>query len=1084
MSDFITPLTPEYTIFLPEDSSTLLILGAWFLLILVGMILFRDRYAPWNRPRLSWLAILSALVLFLTPFLGVRLFPALSEQPVNAPIQHFMFLAAVPWMVAGGVLGALPAGLIAGISGLLLAYLDTHQIATPLLLMTVSLLFSYTLRQRQRVGLASLLRFPLASAILTWVVSTPVVFISLMLSAQGSIGLRFAAAFEGFPGVFLTLGGMVLIGGLAATLVRRVLPESWEPDQQDRRAEPIRYSNRLPAQLGFVFLVLLSLFSSTVWRISKDTVRRILVSQLTDSARAAADSMGLFINTGKAQADALAANSQLTDQETDAVNTALIQEFSSQSYFDQLGVFTLDGSLITSYPSPEEGMLLLTPEEASAIPQAGEETSPVILVVAPNQSASAAQLSILNGIQDATGGMAGVLLGRSSIANKPVGVNVINSLMTLEEMGGVAQIIDGDGRRLYHTNPNRLLTDYIHQRFSTTTFFESTTLDNQPMMMYYQPIDQEGWAVVTAFPVEVSQLLAWEMAYPLLLAGLLGSLILFLALFIIVSFPIRELDHIKFGIKTVMSGQLPSGEMSGRPQEANYEAVFTQTLASLNRRIQQQRDLLTLYGPIRNSSNLKADLTQVMKAALAQGVSSVRIILKRGGNLSHLAGNSGRFGLGKDARLYAAVDSQVSSLVSSEGVLVLRDMQISELLSLPEGTPYPASLLAFPIKSNEAWMGVFWATFPDTPDPGQEEVNFFKMLADRTAEIFAGHALMEDLVTRQRQLESALDDFPQAVLLMDAQEKILYHNDRFRELVGSGAQNLVGRDVFQCLEENHQSRLARIVQRGDVAKEIRLENGSVLQFRKAPVEVNGIPSGSVLVFEPLRGFRTKLDSSTELVTIVSHALRSPLTLIHGYAKILRLTGNLNDQQDDYISKIIKGIEEMRSLVQNLLEVGRLESLGVMDFSEFQVSQVLEKISDSMEAQFRQKNIHLSLSQPAEPITLRADFALLNQALKNLVDNALKFTKMGGKVTIHVQERDGRVVFSVQDTGPGIAPLDQRHLFEKFQYARDMRGEETEGSGLGLAIVRTIVDHHDGRVWVESQLGKGSTFFVEIPKHPD
>ena len=1062
----------------------MLIFGIWFLLILVGMILFRDREASWNRSRLSWLAILSALVLFLTPFMGVRLFPALTEQPVNTPIQHFMLLVAVPWMVAGGVLGALPAGLIAGISGLLLAYLDTHQIATPLLFMTLSLIYNQIIRGRQQTAMARFRRVPLVSAVLTWVISIPAVFVSLMLSTPGVIGLRFAAAFEGFLSVFLTLGGMILIGGLAASLVQRFLPGSWRADQQDGHGGHVRYLSHLAAQLGILYLILLTIIFSSVWQISGNTVRRFLVTELTDSARTAADSLGLFINTGKAQIDILAENIQLANQNEDDANTSLVQAFSSQSYFRLLGVFSQGGSLIGSYPSNKEGMVFPTAEEAQAIQQASEEISLVILGVTSEEEASSAQVSILKTIQDATGGIAGVLLGRASLVDNPIGVSVIHSFRTLEEMGGLAQIINGDGKRLYHTNPDRLLTDYIHPKFSTTTFFESTTLDDQSMMMYYQPIDQEGWAVVTAFPDEVRHLLAWEMAAPLFLVGLVGSLILFLVLFVIVSSPIRELDQIKIGIKKVLGGEFPSLEKHGRTRDVNYEAVFTQTLASLNRRIQQQRDLLTLYGSISDRSNLKDHLTQVMKAALAQGVSSVRIILKRGGKYSHLAGTSGPFGLGRDTHQYAAMDSRVASLVSSEDVLVLRDLQVGEMVSLPNGTPYPACLLAFPIKSDDVWLGVFWVTYPDMPDPGQEAVNFFKMLADRTADILAKYIVVEDLVIRQKQLEKALDDFPQAVLLVDAQEKILYHNDRFLELLGSSAKNQVGRDLVQCLDENHQSRLASLVQTDEAAKEIRLENGSVMQFRKAPVEVNGTPSGSILVFEPLKGFRTKLDSSTELVTIVSHALRSPLTLIHGYAKILRLTGNLNNQQDDYISKIIKGIEEMRSLVQNLLEVGRLESLGVMDFSEFQVSQVLQKINDNMEAQFRQKNIHLSLPQPAEPITLKADFILLTQALKNLVDNALKFTKMGGKVTIYVRERDGRVVFSVKDTGPGIAPLDQRHLFEKFQHGRDMRGEAAEGTGLGLAIVRAIVDHHNGRVWVESQLGKGSTFFIEIPKHPD
>jgi len=209
-----------------------------------------------------------------------------------------------------------------------------------------------------------------------------------------------------------------------------------------------------------------------------------------------------------------------------------------------------------------------------------------------------------------------------------------------------------------------------------------------------------------------------------------------------------------------------------------------------------------------------------------------------------------------------------------------------------------------------------------------------------------------------------------------------------------------------------------------------------------------------------------------------------LTLILGYAKILRLTGNLNEQQDVYISKIIGGVEEMKGLVKKLLDLDRLEGGDPLDISQFTVEEITHRVVESLEAQAKQKNIQLTLDLPGEPLLIDGDQTFLTQALKNLLENAIKFSKMGSEVKIHAREEDRRVIFTFQDRGIGIAPLDQRNLFTKFSRLSAQSGMENEGSGLGLAIVKSIAERHGGGVRLESQLGKGSTFYFEIPLRQD
>jgi two-component system phosphate regulon sensor histidine kinase PhoR len=220
---------------------------------------------------------------------------------------------------------------------------------------------------------------------------------------------------------------------------------------------------------------------------------------------------------------------------------------------------------------------------------------------------------------------------------------------------------------------------------------------------------------------------------------------------------------------------------------------------------------------------------------------------------------------------------------------------------------------------------------------------------------------------------------------------------------------------------------------------------------------------------------------SEFVATVSHDLRSPLTLMRGYATMLEMVGDLNEQQNNYVHKIIAAVENMSRLVNNLLDLGRIEAGVDLQLEMVLVHDVVERVTGSLQLQASQKKIQLSVDIPNDTTPLlEADQALLQQALYNLVENAIKYTEPGGKVDVRVKTRLEGIVFEVSDSGIGIAPVDLPHLFEKFFRGAQREAKKQHGTGLGLAIVKSIAERHGGRVWVESQLGKGSTFSLLIP----
>lgn len=220
---------------------------------------------------------------------------------------------------------------------------------------------------------------------------------------------------------------------------------------------------------------------------------------------------------------------------------------------------------------------------------------------------------------------------------------------------------------------------------------------------------------------------------------------------------------------------------------------------------------------------------------------------------------------------------------------------------------------------------------------------------------------------------------------------------------------------------------------------------------------------------------------SDFVATVSHDLRSPLTLMRGYATMLEMAGSLNDQQKNYAKMIVHGVDNMAKLVNNLLDLGRIDFGVGLQVESSPVLDILERVTGSLQMQAKEKQISLGVEIPKDmPHAIQADQALLHQALYNLVENALKYTPEGGEVTVHLQTSPSALTFAVQDSGIGIPRSDMPRLFEKFYRGTNREALAQRGTGLGLAIVKSIAERHGGKVWVESELGKGSVFHLQIP----
>ena len=220
---------------------------------------------------------------------------------------------------------------------------------------------------------------------------------------------------------------------------------------------------------------------------------------------------------------------------------------------------------------------------------------------------------------------------------------------------------------------------------------------------------------------------------------------------------------------------------------------------------------------------------------------------------------------------------------------------------------------------------------------------------------------------------------------------------------------------------------------------------------------------------------------SRIVKQISHEFRTPLTSIIGFAEMLEEDVHIGENQRiEYASYIRNEGLRLTKLVDDLIGLDSLEQ-GQVDFQlkESEIQETIRYALKLVAESALNKCIHISIEMPNEPILLKFDRERMVQALYQLLHNAVRFTKPGGRMNLKVEATDEHAVISIHDSGPGISSRDIPSLFNRFgKFYRP--GEESHGSGVGLSIVKHIVDQHHGYVTVQSQVGEGSTFTVRIP----
>jgi len=331
---------------------------------------------------------------------------------------------------------------------------------------------------------------------------------------------------------------------------------------------------------------------------------------------------------------------------------------------------------------------------------------------------------------------------------------------------------------------------------------------------------------------------------------------------------------------------------------------------------------------------------------------------------------------------------------------------------------------------------------------------------------------------RLQTLDAVLRGTEDAIIVVDEDGRLMFCNPAACRIFSLSAQARLGWPLRDALDHREVVELFEKEARTGHSRrtEISLEDGA----RWMNVQMTIVPGvGRVAVMQDITHLKELDRVKSDFVTSVSHDLRSPLTAILGYVALLGRCGPLNEQQRQFVERITDSVNSIARLISELLELSRIEAGYDQDREPAALPAIVRQVAAERQHELdaKQQALDLDVADDAPPVL--GNPLRLSQLVANLLENAIKYTPARGRIGVALGQEDGCLVLRVSDTGIGIPPEDQPHIFDKF-YRGDDAIERYEGTGLGLSIVKGIVEQHDGRIWVESQVGHGSTFTVMLP----
>ncbi len=360
-------------------------------------------------------------------------------------------------------------------------------------------------------------------------------------------------------------------------------------------------------------------------------------------------------------------------------------------------------------------------------------------------------------------------------------------------------------------------------------------------------------------------------------------------------------------------------------------------------------------------------------------------------------------------------------------------------------------------------------------------LDFVEKLASRAAVAIDNARLFAETKREREKLSHILSNTADIVIVCSMDDRLVLINQAaLLALRLYASENYLGRPFFEVFSH---TTLTDVYRKSRLSGEPTISETILPNDRIYHVNITLQENvGCIIVMHDITPFKEMDRLKSDLIATVSHDLKQPLAVMNGYTELLMMHKKFDPTGMNFIEMVRKSIHNMRQLIDDLLDLGKIESGIKLDYQATPIQSLITDCIESLRPTVLTKNMALTAEIPVDLPPVHADRARLQQILTNLIGNAVKYTQPDGWVKVNAEERDTMLRITVQDNGMGISPEDQIHIFDRFYRVRRPETDSIEGTGLGLAIVKSLVEAHNGQIGLESRLGEGTTFYLLLPIH--
>jgi len=377
----------------------------------------------------------------------------------------------------------------------------------------------------------------------------------------------------------------------------------------------------------------------------------------------------------------------------------------------------------------------------------------------------------------------------------------------------------------------------------------------------------------------------------------------------------------------------------------------------------------------------------------------------------------------------------------------------------------------------------------------QEDVNLLTRMAHNLASVVASAKMYREIIEEKEELEHVIESVYAGIVMVHTNGRIMQMNSSARTMLGIDQNERLAGDYATTMKhEPVQALLKKSLEEGEeLQEEISLpspedaDEERIYQVQTAMVrgEDQGV-IGVVAIFNDITEIRSIERMKTAFVSTVSHELRTPLTSIKGFiSTLLQDVEGFYDKDTvhEFYTIIDQECDRLTRLISDLLNVSRIEAGRALDLNPqpVQVSDVVDKVVAAQKSYTNKHEFSVELEEDLP--TIVADMDKVDQILTNLTNNAVKYSPNGGIITVSGKKSNGSIRMAVSDQGMGIPKEHLDKVFDRFHRIDNRDTRKVGGTGIGLYLVKHLVEAHGGKIWVESEVGKGSSFIFELPKCP-